>query len=154
MERLLILVGLVTFVVSPAHGSEFFRGVGDLPGGNFISYPRGVSGDGEVVVGSSWSTTWEGFRYLVDVDEIEGLGLGPYDGSEALAASRDGAVIVGVSTRPVKWTEEDGWVLLGSNLGWARGVSHDGTIIVGQSDQEAFRWTVQEGLVGRGSERG
>src|SRR5262245_9240975 len=58
----------------PAPPSATFRGVGDLPGGDFHSEALAISDDGRVVVGRSTSAffTEEGFR-LVEGDTLTAL---------------------------------------------------------------------------------
>jgi len=122
----------------------------------------GISGDGNVVVGStSQAFLWN------EVDGLVNLGFLPgFDSaSRAHAASTDGGVIVGYSSgtggqQAFRWTEAGGMVDLG-NLGGtytrARGVSADGTVVVGEGYNdagntliEAFRWTASGGIVGLG----
>jgi hypothetical protein len=90
-------------------------GLGDLPGGRFISVARAVSGDGSVVVGSadtgavpaSDSNTafiWDsihGMRALQDVLQSEyGLDLSGWWLLDAKDISDDGRTIVGVGINP------------------------------------------------------
>jgi probable HAF family extracellular repeat protein len=120
----------VTALSGPAVAVDgpVFTGIGDLPGGEFMSHADAVSGDGNTVVGwGSLDDGYEALRWRWD-DGIEGLGDLPG----------------------------------GAHLSYARGVSEDGSVVVGQSDstfqsdegiwagQEAFRWTVEEGMVGLG----
>ncbi|GLK90429.1 hypothetical protein GCM10017655_34930 [Pseudomonas turukhanskensis] len=86
-------------------------------------------------------------------------GLTATGASFANAISRNGAVIVGGALagdgtyRPVIW--ENGSILeLGSDGGIAHGVNADGTMVVGRSDETAFRWTAAGGLVNLGTLRG
>jgi probable HAF family extracellular repeat protein len=80
-----------------------FQGVGDLPGGYVYSDAKGVSADGQVVVGASYSTVSgslpEAFRWT-QAGGIVGLGTfpSPYPSSGASAVSADGTIVVG-STR-------------------------------------------------------
>ena len=51
-----------------------FMGIGDLPGGDFLSSARGISADGTVVVGDSHSSSGcEAFRWT-EATGIVGLG--------------------------------------------------------------------------------
>jgi probable HAF family extracellular repeat protein len=126
-------------------------GLGDLPGGAFNSLAFGVSGDGSVVVGQSYSASGlEAFRWT----QSEGIvGLGDLSGglfqSVAIGVSGDGSVVVGDSysasgQEAFRWTQAGGIKSLqdilttdfGLNLtGWrlsqALGISTDGLAIVG-----------------------
>jgi probable HAF family extracellular repeat protein len=120
-----------------------------------------VSGDGRVVVGvdhDSGAFRWtieDGSTFIADVP------------SHAHDVSADGSVIVGQAPLPTGlaeafvWSESSGVMRLG-DLGGdpeisssARGVSNDGTIVVGiaasTEGQQSFRWTAAEGMVGIGS---
>jgi probable HAF family extracellular repeat protein len=108
-------------------------GLGDLVGDQFQSESFGVSADGSVVVGTA----------VAD-------GAEPGQGTRHLEAFR--------------WTAATGMVGLGDIQGGdfrsdARGVSADGSVVVGWSshasiDQEAFRWTSGTGMVGLGDIQG
>lgn len=165
---------------SPQSGSrsEAFRwtaatgmvGLGALPGGEeYSSAASGVSGDGSVATGSSTSDlspTWgEAFRWT----EVTGLvGLGVLPGSEIPTTvperiSADGTVLVGWAftengREAFRWSEADGLVGLGDlpagNFdSWARGVSADGSVIVGSAlnpGPTSFLWAAATGLVDLG----
>jgi len=116
---------------STAFAAASLTPLGDLPGGDFVSDARGVSGDGSVVVGLSSS------------EDSQNSPLG----YEAF-----------------RWTAGGGMVGLGDLPGGdffsqARGISADGSTVVGHSssaadagnyDEEAFRWTAASGMVGLG----
>jgi probable HAF family extracellular repeat protein len=109
-------------------GNEAFRwtadggaiGLGYLSGRN-LSTAYGVSADGSLVVGESWSNTspTEAFRWT------NGTGMAPlgyipggYNYSAAYAVSADGTVIVGEGLsasgfEAFRWTSDDGMVALG-----------------------------------------
>jgi len=168
---------------SPATTSEAFRwevtgdcdpdgpsdscmvGLGDLPGGAFISYARAVSADGSVVVGGSQSDLCsEAFRWEDGV--MTGLGtLAGGSESTARAVSADGSVVVGHNiygvfpfrtTEAFVWTERNGMRSVRSVLvddfgfdltGWtltsAAGISDDGLTILGNGinpDGESEAW--------------
>ena len=147
-------------------GVASFQGLGDLPGGEFFSEAFGISGDGQVVVGWSHSTSdhqaREAFRWTA-TEGMVGLnnpGADPAVYSRAIAASHDGSVIVGRRDLAFLWTAEDGMVFLDDltpgdlNAFRANGVSADGSVIVGNAlgdtPMEAYRWTAQSGAVGLG----
>ena len=137
-------------------------GLGDLPGGRFLSIGYGVSADGSVVVGYSDSALGtDAFRWTAKGGMV---GLGFRGAADDVSA--DGSVVVGYSdaafgTEAFRWTESEGAVSLGFLPGGsfsssAYAVSADGSVIVGQSDSsfsvvsEAFRWTASTGMVGLG----
>jgi len=102
-----------------------FTPLGDLPGGIFSSEANAISADGSVVVG----------RGNVNVFVSGGEGVA------------------------FRWTRDGGMDALGDLPGGslksiARGVSADGSVIVGQGNTaagpEAFRWTAAGGMVGLG----
>jgi probable HAF family extracellular repeat protein len=142
-------------------------GLGDLPGGAFLSRANGISFDGSVVVGVSESSLGrEAFRWS-KADGMVGLGdlpEGEFE-SEASAASADGQVIVGVAKsthglEAFRWTSSTGMQGLGDLPGGdfrskATAVSADGAVVVGTSHSdrgnEVFRWTLESGMVGLGA---
>jgi probable HAF family extracellular repeat protein len=151
-------------------------GLGDFPGGRgFGSEARGVSADGLVIVG--WGESEVGAPEAFYWTEEEGLvglgdlpGGGPMGDSMAYDTSADGSVITGTGHSPMseafRWTEQGGMVGLGILPGMeastAYSISADGLVVVGNSvryadldgdglmDQEAFRWTQSDGMVGLG----
>ncbi len=158
------IIGLATLGV--AGGGATFTPLGDLPGGEFFSHAFGISGDGQVVVGWSDSTSGhqarEAFRWTA-TEGMVGLnnpGADPAVYSRAIAASHDGSVIVGSRDLAFLWTAEGGMVFLDDltpgdlNAFAANGVSADGSVLVGNAFRhtamEAYRWTAQSGAVGLG----
>jgi len=168
--RLLILIPLVIPRSAFAEEAQFIP-LGDLPGGDFLSVARGISGDGLVVVGGSKSgdaqNGYESFRWTMSSGMV-GLGtLDPQPGQgfsgNAQAASFDGSVIVGNSPGPYRWTQATGMIDLAdlSTTGFmmhnAMDVSGDGSVVVGhgrdpgiQSSLIGFRWSVETGAIGIG----
>ncbi|MCA9280382.1 MAG: PEP-CTERM sorting domain-containing protein [Phycisphaeraceae bacterium] len=82
-------------------------------------------------------------------------------GSGAAAVSGNGHVTVGGSTgpvgfvEPVRWTHSAGLSSLPVSGMWgevstAEGVNIDGSVVVGQSSDQAFRWTKGSGMAGLG----
>ncbi len=149
-----------------------YLGLGDLPGGAFRSYSRGISHDGSVVVGSSFTSTSpvveEAYRWT-ESGGMVGLGFlpgAPASGdSIAWAVSGDGTVVVGRSDsasgdEAFRWTSASGMVGLGDLPGgyfdsYAYDVTPDGSIVVGwgypaSNIPEAFMWTQASGMVGLG----
>jgi probable HAF family extracellular repeat protein len=149
-------------------GAEAFRwtketgmvGLGELPGGRFLSEATDVSADGTVIVG--YSATGdpavigeEPFRWTQETGMV---GLGHLPGgvrSSASAVSSDGGVIVGSSfdgrrrTQVFRWTESQGLMALGN--GTPTATSQNGAVIVGQSsftsrNLDAFIWDKTDGL--------
>lgn len=136
-------------------GGGLFEGLGDLAGGDFTSYPRGVNADGSVIVGASEASLGlEAFRWTSE----EGMvGLGDLDGgpfaSFARAVSADGEITVGGAhtgvSRGARWIGIGPPTQLpefkGGGIGGARAsaISADGTIIAGYdagpNGTEAYR---------------
>jgi uncharacterized membrane protein len=149
------------------HGQLVFTPLGDLAGGDTLSYGNTVSADGIVVAGlasdaggnraSIWNGGWQT--------------LGDFAGgenySEAFAISADGGVVVGQSHgttgyKSFRWTQAGGFQSLGdlASTGLdseARGVSANGSVIVGAYNErtnpggggilaDAYRWTQAGGL--------
>ena len=154
--------------LAPSDGDEAFRwteadvmaGLGDLSGGDYYSFAKGVSGDGSVIVGLSQSTNGiEAFRWT----EADGMaGLGFLDGgsnSRATGVSGDGSIVVGYSSKVFIWqdgqmqsmrnylidngVDMNGWILYE-----ATAISADGSTIVGNgshnSRDEAWVVTIPE----------
>jgi len=147
--------------------SDGIVGLGDFPGGSyFASSGQAVTPDGLLIAGSGYSTSGEEAMYWTEASGMVGLGdlPGGMFSSSALAVSADGRVIVGsgwTDRSPLeafRWTQEEGMVSLGLPPGaaagdsWAEGVSADGSVVVGNSDNfttnqyEGFRWTADTGM--------
>ncbi len=143
------------------------QNLGTLPRGDW-SGANGVSADGSVVVGWSYTSGATGkraFRWTAD-GGMQDLGtLNGYGDSEAYGVSADGSVIVGwssaidgtrVVTRAFRWTAAGGMQNLGTlpRAWWsvAYAVSADGSVVVGTAgpffdgDTHAFRWTAERGM--------
>lgn len=141
-----------------------FQGLGDLPGGDFSSQARGVSDDGTVVVGIGTTTAGQqAFRWTASAGmaSLGNLPNGSYRTSSADGISGDGATVVGYGNpagpgydvtkiRAFRWTQASGMVdfssLAGATINEA-GISRDGSVMVGRSGYQAFRWTPGDGLV-------
>ena len=153
-----------------------------VPGGG-EKIVTALSGDGRVAVGELDAgvvgTLGRAFRWS-EAGGLQTFGvlLAPgeteqYRFSAAAGVNFDGSVVVGESayiqplgvtqSRAFRWTAAGGMQNLGGLRGsdpatvysWARGVSNDGTVVVGGSfnasnNIEAFRWTTQSGMVGLG----
>ena len=133
-------------------------GLGVLPGETLInSRARGVSFDGDVVVGSSLSSAyrWTAAGGMVDLGDLPGGS----DSSVSMAVSGDGQVVVGSSnsysgTEAFRWDASSGMVGLGDIAGFgsrALAVSEDGSVIVGWDDagdgtDDAFIWNAENGM--------
>ncbi len=163
---LMALVLAVSFGASASAQRGYFKGLGDLLGGEQMSVAHAVSADGSVVVGRSHSAKGdEAFRWTKETGMV---GLGDLPGgrffSEADAVSANGSVIVGggVSAKGAegfRWTVKTGIVGVGDLPGgqfWSfvNDLSADGSVMVGFSESakgvEAFRWTEKTGMVGLG----
>jgi probable HAF family extracellular repeat protein len=147
-------------------------GLGFLPGARAdLSHAFGISGDGSVVVGQSYSHfqnpqpyRWTSQQEMVSLGQLSGID----SYGRSYDASYDGSVVVGFSkvsgeNEAFRWTEGTGMVSLGKSLGSgneysARAVSADGNTIVGDtyryfsfgSYEEAFLWTLDDGMVALG----
>jgi uncharacterized membrane protein len=161
-----VCAGLAAAVfVAGARGQASFVPLGDLPGGWFYSDAFAVSADGLTVAGSSVVGGSGLFAVLGAYRWAQGAMLPIYpssnaESSYALAASGNGQTLVGYvdfgffSTMGTQAAifEQGGWTLLddlsGGSSGvprsYARGISEDGSIIVGigesDSGTEAFRY--------------
>jgi probable HAF family extracellular repeat protein len=144
--------------------------LGDLAGGEYRSYGRSMSPDGNVIVGRAGSvlgaeacrwTLTEGTWVLKGLGDLAG---GNYQ-SEAYGCSVDGSVVIGWGSinggsRAFRWTSATGMKDLGivGNRKWsvAWGCSKDGSVVVGTTyttvtkDGVAFRWTPATGMVSLG----
>jgi len=147
------VVGYARSSPGDARGVSWLNGAGST-GYSGLSYAgmavtcnaTAVSDDGKLVAGGSESSNGSprGVRWVDHVVELLGSGHGEI---YAKAMSGDGKVIVGYGYDPdaaLKWTPETGLVDLplpdGEDRGQAFGVSHDGTVIVGNSGSQALRW--------------
>ena len=117
----------------------------------------GISGDGNFAVGGpDQGSPGPGRAYRWS--QATGYEpMGPQGGvTSALDASFDGSVVVGVSRgvplgvqRPFRWTPASGYQLLSQSVvGYARAVSGDGNVIVGETlaPDRAFVWTQAGGM--------
>jgi probable HAF family extracellular repeat protein len=140
--------------------------LGDFAGGRFYSAAYGVSHNGSVVVGhGSVSTIGFGdngnraFRWTRDGGMVDlGVVAGRYPATGAFGISADGSVVVGHDGEyffpgriAFRWTADDGATPVGQVATWANSVagdvSADGTVIVGEFDDQAFRWTATDGML-------
>lgn len=122
-----------------------------------------VSADGLVLVGTGWGSSfnnYEAFRWTAATGMV---GLGRLPGhnvdSRAVAVSRDGATVVGVSRHqpvvggdieyvPYRWTEATGLVALSlgepgeASSAWVNGANAvtDGGVVVGNARWRPVRW--------------
>ncbi len=145
------LLALVS-VCGTAAGQASFTRIQSLDEHNRWTRVTGISGDGMKVVGRSMTDkgNFEGFVWSNSAG-AETVGSLLHNTSAAEAISGDGSVVVGSSgrhsfqrTEAFKWTEDEKIESLGvqSSMSTAYGVSHDGSVIVGQYDEypeQAFR---------------
>lgn len=144
--------------------------LGDLAGGEYRSYGRAMSPDGNVIVGRAGSSLGaEACRWTLTEGTWVLNGLGDLAGgnyqSEAFGCSVDGSVVIGQGSilggpRAFRWTSATGMKDLGvaarRKWGIARGCSGDGSVVVGTTfttvskDGLAFRWTPATGMVSLG----
>jgi probable HAF family extracellular repeat protein len=118
-----------------------YQNLGVLPGYQSSS-ARDANHDGSIVVGTLSNGSGsepQAFRWT-QATGMQGLGAG----TSALAVSGDGTKVVGFTgpfgNRPFTWTTGAGLQFLptldGSISGYATGINHDGSIIVGRSGVE------------------
>lgn len=132
-------------------------GLGYLPGQNY-GYALGISGDGSTVVGwgEALYSISSAFKWTAPTGMVS-LGTGQL----AFAANASGSAVFGRFDRTAgRWTAAAGWVGLGFPTGYntstARGVSSDGSVVVGyaintlNNNMQGFRWTAQTGMVALG----
>ena len=133
---------------SPAFGQATFHPLpAEYAGATFDA--RGISADGNVIVGSS-SNSPDALRWTLNGGfEVLGVGI-PF------AASADGSSVVGDGynggPQAFLWTEAGGMVglplCLGSGCGSsASDVSGDGSVVVGSIGGTSFRWSPITGMV-------
>ncbi len=139
------------------------QGLGRTRPGHTYSVARGVSRDGQTIVGSSGGggASGEAFRWTA-TGGLQALSdqPGTIFSATAAAANHDGSIIVGNSglpgNPPAIWRGDDLPTILPIPTGWANAggnvISDDGTVVAGQArnpsfEQEAWIWTQ-----GRGSE--
>lgn len=120
------------------------------------AWPVATSADGNVLVGESGDP----FKWVSGVGFLNLFNSNNFDLASDVSA--DGSIVVG-RTRPnsggsfaTKWTTST-MSLLGvlpntaHTSSFARGISNDGSIIVGDSGgRQAFKWTDSEGMIGLG----
>ncbi|MFK7898949.1 MAG: PEP-CTERM sorting domain-containing protein [Myxococcota bacterium] len=103
--------GSEAFVWDAVHG---LQGLGDLPGGNFLSIAADVSADGSTVVGLATSEAgleafvWDANTGMTSLQVLLtslGVDLAGWQLSEARGVSADGKAIVGYGTNPSGFTE-------------------------------------------------
>jgi uncharacterized membrane protein len=138
-----------------------FQGLGALePGGN--SAATGISADGAVIVGyAGLGGAQTGFRWtesggMVAIPRPAGIAQ-----AWASGVSADGSYVCGwASSNPPTAANTEGWrwnvsgamdtiVLAGKEV-VAKGISGDGSTVVGAADSQAFAWTAAGGIDGLG----
>jgi uncharacterized membrane protein len=123
----------------------------------------GLSADGNTIVGVMGGPGPDHAYRRVGNGPLQDLGVGQYDRSYAYGVSGDGSVVVGHGEftqggqpfgQAFRWTESTGLQFLGtlhpgSRISDAKGISRDGSTIVGYSDAgapEAFVWRQTTGM--------
>ena len=121
-----IAVAICSAILGSVASAATFSGLGDLPGGAFLSQAKGVSADGAIISGVGISENgWEAFRWT-KASGLEPLGDLPGGRFESFGSgiSDDGSVVVGRSRsgreqEAFYWTSDAGMIGLGSLL-WGR----------------------------------
>lgn len=153
---------LVAFRWTSATG---MRALEDLPGGTLSAQASAISADGQVTVGfATGSSGVRAVRWLGNTTAPIDMGLPPglTGFTEARHVSGDGQVIVGVwgnglMNEAFRWTQADGYELLGDFAGGlvdsiATATNADGSVVVGTGNpgdelpDEPFYWTRARGL--------
>ena len=125
-----------------------------LPGGTHSAGQR-CSADGSIVAGYAYESISRRYPVRWTTKGISKLDGGtPYYSGAAESISANGSVIVGwvtftasdLTRYPFTWTETGGIQLLSTSRGTAAATSPDGSIIVGDANDQAFRWTQQGGM--------
>jgi len=159
------VVGYTTSTVSN-EGYLWTQDSGILALGFLSSQPdtsiaEALSATGQSIVG--WSQSDQGREAFLWTPQYGMVGLGDLPGgtfdSFARDISDDGSVVVGLSrsasAREIfRWTEAEGMVGLGiatSSNNSPVAISGDGTVVVGESNGNAFRWTQANGVTLLGS---
>jgi probable HAF family extracellular repeat protein len=144
--------------------------LGPMPGGS-DSFAFAASNGGAVVVGYGDTSTGTLAWHWTAEEGMQTLGTLGGNLSYARAVSPDGTIIVGGSSpvttstnlRVFRWTQDTGMQNLGGLVpgnyySMAEGISADGTVITGLSDNSfgfrAFRWTAAGGMVDLGWQNG
>ena len=133
-------------------------GLGDLPGGDFVSFSTAISANGSIIVGAGTSASGrEAFRWESGVM----IGLGDFAGgsfsSRATSISDDGSTIVGFGTtgtgqHAFRWQSgvmEDLLTPAGLTSSEALDTTADGSTVVGAAggaNPEAFIWDAILGI--------
>ena len=145
----LIALLALTYLIRPAAAqtpTASFQGLGQMPGSmaGGGTYVNAVSGDGSTVVGYAWfsGSATRPYRWTA-AGGFEDLGTlgGECSNGRAYAVSFDGSVVVGTSCTPDGFVHAFRWTVSGGieelPISKARGVSADGSVIVGNN----IRWT-------------
>lgn len=163
------------FTLSAGAAQPIFTGLGDLPGGPFVSRANAVSADGRVVVGSSASATSEGsteaFIWTLESGMVGMAKTGsPYYPRSAFGVSGNGLTVAGTGETPSQgaawiWSSSTGFQEVGDLPGGGVGssvqsLSLDGSTVVGIGSSdfnpggEPYRWTAKTGILGLGDLEG
>jgi probable HAF family extracellular repeat protein len=151
-----LVAALCTAVAASANAAGSPPTVIPSQGGILGPQTHGISGNGQVVIGSDLFNNGWYWSAIGGMVELGGLPGAASDATSVRDASFDGSVIVGAALsdtgwKPVRWTSGEGWVTLGELASGATGgadaVSSDGTLAVGSSDGFPFRWTSGGGMV-------
>ncbi len=158
-----LLLTLLTVVAAVSAGQPFsFRGLGDLPGGDFGSWGPALPADASTVIGQS--DDGEGFQTFrwtqaEGIDCLRNLSEACVDWSTT-GISGDGSVVIGffpIGGLGLRWTPSGGIEFLNPGVtSVPQGASADGSVIVGDAhfdglgSRHSFRWTQAEGMVDLG----
>jgi uncharacterized membrane protein len=163
----ILLAAAAVYCGESQGAAVFFQGMGDLAGGTTNSVANGVSGNGNVAIGTSNSANGNEAATYSPNGLIAGLGamsVGGYRFTAGNAASQDGQILVGAGTGPngaeaIRYVSGSptgiGALQAPGSPGFfsvGLGVSRSGDVVVGQSTNvngfdSGFIWTTTTGMV-------
>ena len=145
----LALAAAACLILGPnAANAGFFLGLG-IEAGDTRSNAIDLSDDGTVVLGSDaaragqlWTES-TGWQNILTSDDIPRAISG--DGKVVVGQRDNDPSPTGTTWEPMRWTQAGGVDLLGfvnpsGSFGRAYDADSDGSVIVGQSNNDAFRW--------------
>ncbi len=143
---LALLFALLTVVAAVSAGQPVsFRGLGDLPGGDFGSWGPALPADASTVIGQS--DDGEGFQTFrwtqaEGIDCLRNLSEACVDWS-ATGISGDGSVVIGffpIGSLGLRWTPSGGIEFLNPGvLSVPLGASTDGSVMIADARQQRER---------------
>lgn len=116
-----------------------FSALEDVPNGTNFMSPQAISANGSIIVGLTDTDSGRlSFKWENNVSTSLGVGSGAH------AVSADGSVIAGTTTGRNGYVWDSGDVtFIGDGVlkVFPRGMNSDGTVVVGEIENQAFRWS-------------